>query len=127
MKWLKFFIGLLLTPLVVAQLWTLKDLTLIWAPTSEWRTLWFGSFCGGFVLFLLIFFTISKTVWLYVLGHELTHAWAVYLSKGNVFDFKVTRRVRQSGYRQLVRRAFALFRPSLYFHLDDGLDFDRFL
>ncbi len=90
MKWLKFLIALLLTPLIVAQLWTLTDLFMIWAPTSEWRTLWFGSFCGGFSLLMLLFFTLPKNLWVYVLGHELTHAWAVYLSGGTVFDFKVT-------------------------------------
>ena len=77
-------------PLIVAQLLTLRDLVLIWAPTSEWRTLWFGSFCGGFSILMILFFTLPKTLWVYVLGHELTHAWAVYLSGGKVFDFKVT-------------------------------------
>lgn len=90
MKYFKFFIGLLLAPLVFAQLGTLKDLILIWAPTSEWRSLWFGSFCGGFTLLLILFFTLPKALWIYVLGHELTHAWAVYLSGGKVYDFKVT-------------------------------------
>lgn len=29
-------------------------------------------------------------MWLYVYGHELTHAWAVWLSGGKVMDFRVT-------------------------------------
>lgn len=90
MKWLKFLIALLLVPFGVGLLVTLTELFVIWAPTSEWRSLWFGSFCGGFGLFLILFFLLPKTFWVYVLGHELTHAWAVYLSGGQVYDFKVT-------------------------------------
>ncbi len=90
MKWCKFLIGLLLLPLVAAQFLTLADLFHAWTFTWQKGAIWLLSFAGGFSLFLALYFMLPPSLWVYVLSHELTHAWAIYLSGGKVFSFKVS-------------------------------------
>ena len=86
----KFIIALVLLPLVAAEIWTLIDLAWISAPAGEWRSTWFASFCTGLVTWLFIFLVLPRTMWLYVLGHEFTHALAAMLAGGKVSAFHVT-------------------------------------
>lgn len=79
-----------LLPLVAAEVWTLIDLAWISAPAGEWRSTWFVSFGCGFATWLVIFFLLPRTMWLYVLGHEFTHALAAMLAGGKVSAFHVT-------------------------------------
>jgi hypothetical protein len=51
---------------------------------------WFVSLLAGFFAWLLVFFLLPRTMWLYVLGHEFTHALAAMLAGGKVSAFKVT-------------------------------------
>jgi hypothetical protein len=88
-KWLKLPVGILLLPFVVAQGWTLWDLAAVWLPAGGWRSGWFLAFGGGLALWLLVYFCLPRPLWIYVFGHELTHAWAVWLSGGKVYDFRV--------------------------------------
>lgn len=90
MKWIKFLIGCLLSPVLVAQLWTLAELAATWWPAGEWHAGWFLSFIGGVLAWLLIYFLLPRPLWIYVFGHELTHALAVYMAGGKVFDFRVS-------------------------------------
>jgi len=90
LKFLKFFIALALLPLVAAEVWTLVDLARLSVPTGQWREGWFVSFGAGFAAWLLIFILLPRTMWLYVLGHEFTHALAAMLAGGKVTAFKVT-------------------------------------
>lgn len=80
MKILLFFVGLLLIPAatgstrallrLISSLSPLRTTTL---PVEAW---WLA---GGFCFCLLLFFTLSRPVRTYVLGHELTHAlWATF-------------------------------------------------
>jgi hypothetical protein len=89
-KFLKFLIALVLAPLVAAQIWTLIDLARISVPAGQWREGWFVSFGAGFGAWLLIFVLLPRTLWLYVLGHEFTHALAVMLAGGKITEFRVT-------------------------------------
>jgi hypothetical protein len=88
-KLFKFLIALVLLPLVAAQVWTLIDLARISAPAGSWHESWFVSLGAGFVAWLLIFSFLPRTLWLYVLGHELTHALAAMLAGGKVTAFQV--------------------------------------
>ena len=90
MKFFKFLIALVLAPLVAAEIWTLIDLAWISVPAGQWREGWFVSFGAGFVAWFLIFAFLPRTLWLYVLGHEFTHALAVMLAGGKVTAFRVT-------------------------------------
>ena len=87
-KLLKFLIALALIPLVAGEVWTLVDL--VPAAGVGWRESWALSLAAGFVTWLLVFFLLSRTMWLYVLGHEFTHALAAMLAGGKVSAFKVS-------------------------------------
>jgi hypothetical protein len=89
-RFLKFLIALALIPLVAAEVWTLIDLARAAAPTGQYHATWFLSFVAGLVVWFLIFLFLPRTMWLYVLGHEFTHALAAMLAGGKVTAFKVT-------------------------------------
>jgi hypothetical protein len=90
LRFLKFLIALILVPGVVAEVWTIKDLAWISVPAGQWREGWFVSFGAGFITWLIIFAFLPRTLWLYVLGHEFTHALAAMLAGGKVTAFKVS-------------------------------------
>ena len=87
---LKFLFALLLLPLLAGEVWTLVDLAWRSAPAGSWRDAWFVSLGAGFASWLLIFALLPRTMWLYVLGHEFTHALAAMLAGGKVTAFHVT-------------------------------------
>ncbi|MCE0483002.1 MAG: hypothetical protein LV479_02050 [Methylacidiphilales bacterium] len=89
-KFIKFLIALALIPLVSGEIWTLIDLSQAAIPAGQWRSAWFASLGAGFVTWLLVFFIMPRTLWLYVLGHEFTHALAAMLAGGKVSAFKVS-------------------------------------
>jgi hypothetical protein len=89
-KLLKFVIALALAPLVAGEIRTLIDLARAAVPAGQWREGWFVSFGAGFLCWFLIFFLLPRTMWLYVLGHEFTHALAAMLAGGKVSSFQVT-------------------------------------
>ena len=88
-KLLKFIIALVLVPLVAAEIWTIIDLVRAAAATGPWSERWFLSLGAGVATWLLIFFLLPKTMWIYVLGHELTHALAAMLAGGKISSFQV--------------------------------------
>jgi hypothetical protein len=90
LKLLKLLIALALVPLVAGEIWTLVDLARAAAPAGQWHQAWFVSFGAGFITWLLVFFLLPRTMWLYVLGHEFTHALATMLVGGKVSSFKVS-------------------------------------
>jgi len=89
-RFIKFLIALALLPLIAAEVLTFIDLAYAAAPTGQWREGWFVSLGAGFILWLFIFFLLPRTMWLYVLGHEFTHALMAMLAGGKVHAFKVT-------------------------------------
>jgi hypothetical protein len=89
-KLLKLVIALALAPLVAGEVWMLIDLAWAAAPAGQWRQSWFVSFGAGFITWVLIFVLLPRTLWLYVLGHEFTHALAAMLAGGKVSGFKVS-------------------------------------
>ncbi len=90
LKFLKLLIGLALLPFVVAEIGALIDLGRLSIPAGEWRADWFVSLGAGFVAWLVVFLVLPRTLWLYVLGHEFTHALAAMVAGGKVTAFKVT-------------------------------------
>jgi hypothetical protein len=90
LKLLKFLIALALIPLVAGEVWTLIDLARSAASAGPLAERWFVWLAAGFVVWLVIFCLLPRTMWLYVLGHELTHAVAAMLAGGKVSSFQVT-------------------------------------
>ena len=91
-RFTKFLVGLALLPLVVGEMRTLVDLAYASAPAGEGLPTWFFSFCAGLVTWLGMFVLLPRATWLYVLGHEFTHALAVMLAGGKVTAFHVSSR-----------------------------------
>lgn len=90
MKLLKFVIALGLAPLVAGEIWTLIDLARAAAPAGHWGESWFVSFCAGFVTWAVVYAFLPRTMWLYVLGHEFTHALAAMIAGGKIHSFQVS-------------------------------------
>ncbi len=89
-RWVKFLVGLFLLPL--AGLLTQTFFTAFARTTIRdqfWITEEFWFFALGAVLFLVAFFGLPRPLWLYVFGHELTHAIWVILMGGRVHKFHV--------------------------------------
>ena len=72
------------------KVWTLIDLARSAASAGPLAERWFVGFAAGFVVWLVIFCLLPRTMWLYVLGHELTHAITAMMAGGKVSSFQVT-------------------------------------
>lgn len=85
-KWLKFILGLLLLPLCAGALPALVRVVRVSGGASEvWVPLGAGAAC-----WLVVFALLPKPMWIYVVGHELTHVvWSGFFG-GKVKKFKAT-------------------------------------
>ena len=91
-RWVKFLVGLFLLP--PAWILTQTFFTAFARTTLHdhfWITGEFWFFSLGVVLWLVTFFGLPRPLWLYVFGHELTHAVWVLLMGGRVHQFQVSR------------------------------------
>jgi len=89
-RWVKLIVGLFLLP----PAWVLtQTFFTAFARTTVhdrfWITEEFWFFSLGVVLWLVAFFGLPRPQWLYVFGHELTHAIWVMLLGGRVHRFRV--------------------------------------
>ena len=85
-KWIKFIIAILLLPVCAGAgmaLW--RVLCASGRADAGWVPLLAGAACWG-VIFLLL----PKPMWIYVFGHELTHALWTWLFGGRVKKFKAS-------------------------------------
>jgi len=88
-KFCKFVLALLLLPALAATAhfaW-LSIVYCLWQQELHWQ----GPFCIGlgFSTMASIYLALPRWNWLYVFGHETTHAIAVLMSGGRVSSFKV--------------------------------------
>lgn len=85
-KWIKCIIAVLLLPLCAGAAMALwKVLTACGNADSTWVP-----FLGGVACWCVIFFLLPKPMWIYVFGHELTHALWTWLFGGQVKKMKVS-------------------------------------
>ncbi len=85
-KWIKFIVAILLLPVcagAAGALW--RVLCASGRADVVWVPLLAGAACWG-VIFLLL----PKPMWIYVFGHELTHALWTWIFGGRVKKMKVT-------------------------------------
>ena len=94
MRAVRFLLGVLLIPVCVATTRTAISLIETVQPDSDWVISPSGlALVGGYVAWLLVYFTLPRPVRTYVLAHELTHAlW------GTMMGARVSR-MRVSGER----------------------------
>jgi len=91
-RWVKFVVGLFLLP--PAAILTQTFFTAFARTTVRdafWITEEFWFFALGSLLWLVTFFGLPRPLWIYVFGHELTHAIWVYLMGGRVHRFQVSK------------------------------------
>jgi hypothetical protein len=85
-KWVKMFIAILLLPACAGAGSALgKVIHASGSADTTWVPMLAGAAC-----WLVIFFLLPKPMWIYVFGHELTHAVWVWLCGGRVKKFKAT-------------------------------------
>ncbi len=86
LKWLKFLIAILLLPVCAGATMALGA---VLRACGGADTIWIP-FLGGAACWCVIFFLLPKPMWIYVFGHELTHALWAWLFGGRVKKMKVT-------------------------------------
>jgi hypothetical protein len=84
-KWIKFIIAVLLLPVCAGAA---RALWLVLCSGYGADTVWIPLLAGA-ACWLVIFFSLPKPMWIYVLGHELTHALWAWLFGGQVKKMKV--------------------------------------
>jgi hypothetical protein len=85
-KWIKFFVAVLLLPVCAGAAMALWQ---VWQASYGADTVWVPLLAGA-ACWLVIFLLLPKPMWIYVFGHELTHALWVWLFGGRVKKMKVT-------------------------------------
>jgi hypothetical protein len=85
-KWIKFIVAIALLPVCAGAALALgKVLRACGGADITWIPFLAGAVCWG-----VIFFMLPKPMWIYVFGHELTHALWTWLFGGQVKKMKVT-------------------------------------
>ena len=106
-KWIKFIIAVLLLPVCAGAA---KALWLVLRDTGNADAVWVP-LLGGAACWIVIFVLLPKPMWIYVLGHELTHALWTWLFGGEVKKMKVT----SKGGHVLISRTNFLISLAPYF------------
>jgi hypothetical protein len=86
LKWLKFFIAIVLLPVCVGGAMALGR---VLAASGNAATVWVP-LLGGAACWLVVYQLLPRPAWIYVLGHELTHALWAWLFGGKVKRMKVS-------------------------------------
>jgi len=108
-KWSKTIIAILLLPVCVgaaSALWKLAR------ASGNADTVWVPIVAGA-VCWLAIYLLLPKPMWIYVLGHELTHAIWTWLMGGKVLLHKT--RISSSGGHVVVTKSNFLIALAPYF------------
>jgi hypothetical protein len=85
-KWIKFILAILLLPICGGAA---RALWLVLRACGSADTTWVPILAGA-ACWIVIFLLLPKPMWLYVLGHEFTHALWTWLFGGQVKKMKVT-------------------------------------
>lgn len=105
---LRIALALLLLPLAIGCTWALFDLL---ARSGRASAFWI-TFGGGIVCWIVIYLLLPRPLWLYVLGHELTHAVWAWLFGARVKRIKVT---SQGGFVEITKTNFLIALAPYFF------------
>jgi hypothetical protein len=90
-RWVKFVIGLfLLAPAWILTKTFFTIFTRAAVDHAFWLTEEFWFFSLGSILWIVAFLALPRPLWIYVFGHELTHAVWVWVMGGRVSEFRIT-------------------------------------
>lgn len=109
-KWVKFLIAILLLPICLG---TSKALWMIFSGSSGAHELWIPMLAGA-ACWVVIFVLLPKPMWVYVVGHELTHAVWTWIFGGKVKKFKAT---SQGGHVLVTKNNFVIALAPYFFPL----------
>ncbi len=84
-KWVKMFVGILLLPVCLA---TAKALWEVVAQTGGGADRVWLPMLAGVACWIVVYLLLPKPMWVYVFGHELTHAVWTWIFGGRVKGFK---------------------------------------
>ena len=87
-KWAKFILAIFLLPVCAGAA---KALWLVLQHSGDADTTWVPMLAGA-ACWIVVFLLLPKPMWIYVMGHELTHAVWTWLFGGRVKKFKATSR-----------------------------------
>jgi hypothetical protein len=85
-KWLKFVIAILLLPVCIGAA---SAMSRVMSTAGDAQTFWVA-LVGGAGCWVAVFLLLPKPMWVYVFGHELTHAISAVAFGGKVKKFKAT-------------------------------------
>jgi hypothetical protein len=106
-SWIKTVVAILLLPLCVGTAHAIVHLA---RATGHAETVWVAT-VAGMACWLVIYLSLPKPMWAYVLGHELTHAVWAWMFGARVKRIKVTAR----GGHVVVTRTNSLIVLAPYF------------
>jgi len=109
-KWVKTIIAVLLLPLCIG---VTNALVLVLGASGGANTVWVPMLAGA-ACWLVILLLLPKPMWIYVFGHELTHALWAWLFGGRVKKFKAT---SQGGHVVITRSNFFITLAPYFFPL----------
>src|SRR6266699_1016714 len=109
-KWVKTIIAVLLLPLCIG---VSNALVMVLRASGGANTVWVPMLAGA-ACWLVILLLLPKPMWVYVFGHELTHALWTWLFGGRVQKFKAT---SQGGHVVITRNNFLLTLAPYFFPL----------
>ncbi len=109
-KWCKTIVAVLLLPACVGALSTLW---LVLRASGKADTIWAAALAGA-GCWLAIYLLLPKPMWVYVFGHELTHALWTWLLGGRVKKFKAS---AKGGHVLVTRNNFVVALAPYFFPL----------
>ena len=86
LKWCKTIVAVLLLPLCVGAGWALGR---VLRASGNADSIWIASLSGA-ACWLVVYLLLPKPMWVYVVGHELTHALWTWAFGGQVKKFKAS-------------------------------------
>jgi len=109
-KWCKMLVGILLLPVCAGAAWALGR---VLRASEQADTIWVVALAGA-ACWLVIYLLLPKPMWVYVLGHELTHALWTWLLGGQVKKFKAS---AKGGHVVVTKSNFAIALAPYFFPL----------
>jgi hypothetical protein len=107
-KWLKFIMAILLLPFCAGAIPTLGR---VLRSTGQADMFWVA-FLAGVGCWIAVYLLLPKPMWIYVVGHELTHALWTWLFGGRVKKFKAT---ATGGYVVITKTNFLIALAPYFF------------
>ena len=109
-KWCKTIVAVLLLPPLTGVLWALVRVV---RASGHADTIWVAGLSGA-ACWLVIYLLLPKPMWIYVVGHELTHALWTWLFGGRVKKFKAS---SQGGHVLVTKNNFLIALAPYFFPL----------